>query len=178
MEYRYPPLVKSSLYSTSLLWKTYTVLIFANQKKSKEGFHSYKNKVRRENNMQSVSALQGAAQRPWLRSRVALPRICARHRSAALPQPWSASVLHRDLLQASRASPWLSGEECTCLAGNARDLGSVPGWGRSPAGRNGNPLQYPCLGIPMHRGAWRATVHRVTKSRTWQSSKIHTLCIH
>ena len=54
VEYRYPPLVKSSLYSTSLLWKTYTVLIFANQKKSKEGFHSYKNKVRSENNMQCL----------------------------------------------------------------------------------------------------------------------------
>ena len=38
--------------------------------------------------------------------------------------------------------------------------------GRSPGGGNGNPLQYSCLGNPMDRGAWCATVHGVTKSRT------------
>ena len=37
---------------------------------------------------------------------------------------------------------------------------------RSPGGGHGNPLQYSCLENPMDRGAWRATVHRVTKSRT------------
>ena len=47
---------------------------------------------------------------------------------------------------------------------NAEDLGSVPGWGRSPGGGNGNPLQYSCLENPMDRGAWQATVHGVTKS--------------
>ena len=36
-------------------------------------------------------------------------------------------------------------------------------------GGNGNPLQYCCLGNPMDRGAWRATVHGVTKSQTWES---------
>ena len=45
-----------------------------------------------------------------------------------------------------------------------RDPGSVPGSGRSPGGGLGNPLQYSCLENPMDRGAWRATVHRVTKS--------------
>ena len=48
----------------------------------------------------------------------------------------------------------------------AGDLGSVPGSGRSPGERNGNPLQYSCLENPMHRGAWWATVHGVTKSQT------------
>ena len=43
------------------------------------------------------------------------------------------------------------------------DLGSVPGSGRSPGGGNGNPLQYFCLGNPMDRGAWQATVHGVSK---------------
>ena len=47
---------------------------------------------------------------------------------------------------------------------NAGDLGSIPGSGRSPAEGNGNPLQYSCLENPMDRGAWQATVHRVTKS--------------
>ena len=37
--------------------------------------------------------------------------------------------------------------------GDAGDVGSIPGSGRSPGGRNGNPLHYPCLGNPMDRGA-------------------------
>ena len=49
---------------------------------------------------------------------------------------------------------------------NAGDVGSVPGPGRSPGEGNGNPLQYSCLGNPMDRAAWRATVHRVSKSQT------------
>ena len=56
------------------------------------------------------------------------------------------------------------------LPANARAAGSVPGSGRSPGGGNGNPLQYFCLGNSMDRGAWQATVHRVTKSRTWLST--------
>ena len=51
-------------------------------------------------------------------------------------------------------------------AGDIRDEGSVPQLGRSPGEGNGNPLQYSCLENPMNRGAWRATVHRVAKSRT------------
>ena len=49
-------------------------------------------------------------------------------------------------------------------AGDARNLGSIPGSGRSPEAGNGNPLQYSCLGNPMDRGAWQATVHRVAMS--------------
>ena len=44
-------------------------------------------------------------------------------------------------------------------AGDIRDAGSVPGWGRSPGGKHGNPIQYSCLENPMGRGALRATVH-------------------
>ena len=54
-------------------------------------------------------------------------------------------------------------------AWNMGDPGSVPGSGRSPGEGNGNPLQYSCLENPMDRGAWRATVYGVTKSRTWLS---------
>ena len=46
---------------------------------------------------------------------------------------------------------------------NAGDTGLIPGWGRSPEGENGNPLQYSCLGSPMDRGTWRATVHGVIR---------------
>ena len=50
------------------------------------------------------------------------------------------------------------------LPANARDTGSIPGLGRLPGGGKGNPLQYSCLGNPMDRGAWWATVHGVAKS--------------
>ena len=43
-------------------------------------------------------------------------------------------------------------------AGNIRDMGSIPGSGRSPGGGHGNPLQYSCLENPMDRGAWSSMV--------------------
>jgi len=46
-------------------------------------------------------------------------------------------------------------------AGDARDVGLSPGPGRSPGVGSGNPLQYSCLGNPMDRRAWQATVHGV-----------------
>ena len=46
-------------------------------------------------------------------------------------------------------------------AGDARDVSSIPGWGSLGVG-SGNPLQYSCLGNPMDRGAWWATVQRDT----------------
>ena len=58
---------------------------------------------------------------------------------------------------------WLSGKESTC---NARDMGSIPGWGRSPGEEHGNPLQCCCLENTMDRGAWWATGPEVTKSQT------------
>ena len=48
-------------------------------------------------------------------------------------------------------------------AGDAGDMGSIPGSGRSPGEGNDNPLQYSCLENPMDRGAWRTIVHRVAK---------------
>ena len=47
---------------------------------------------------------------------------------------------------------------------NARDAGSIPVLGRSPARELGNPLQYSCLENPIDREAWQATVHGVTES--------------
>ena len=49
------------------------------------------------------------------------------------------------------------------LPAKARDTGSNPGSGRSSGEGNGNPLQHCCLGNPMDRGAWRATVYGVSK---------------
>ena len=63
------------------------------------------------------------------------------------------------------------------LPANARDAGLIPGSGRSPEEGNGNPFQYSCLENSMDRGAWRATVHRVTRSQTRLRNWTHT-CTH
>ena len=55
------------------------------------------------------------------------------------------------------------GKESTC---NAGDRASIPGSGRSPGERNGNPLQYSCWENSMDRGAWRAIAHGVAESQT------------
>ena len=68
---------------------------------------------------------------------------------------------------------WLSGKESICSAEDAGNVGSHP-WVRKipwlPWEGHGNPLQYSCLDKPMDRGAWWASVHSVSKSRTWLSN--------
>ena len=67
------------------------------------------------------------------------------------------------------------GKESTCNAGDAEDVGSIPGLGRSPGGGHGSTLQYSYLENPMDRGAWGAIVHRVAKSWTWlKQLSMHT----
>ena len=66
---------------------------------------------------------------------------------------------------------WLSSKGSAC---NAGDAGLIPGWGRSPGGGHGNPLQYSCLENPRGQKAWWATVHRVAKSR----ARLKQLSIH
>ena len=58
-------------------------------------------------------------------------------------------------------------------AGVARDMGLIPGSGRSPGEGNGNSLQYSCLESPMDRGAWQAMIHGAAKS--WTRLRAHTL---
>ena len=55
------------------------------------------------------------------------------------------------------------GKESTCQYRRHRDMGLIPGLGRSPEEGNGNLLQYSCLGNPLDKGAWQATVHGVAK---------------
>ena len=57
-----------------------------------------------------------------------------------------------------------SGKEPSANAGDIRDMGLIPGSGRSPGGGNGNQLQYSWPESPKERGAWQAAVHRITKS--------------
>ena len=60
-------------------------------------------------------------------------------------------------------------KESACSAG---DSGLIPGSGRSPGKRNGNPLQYSCLENPMDRGTWWATVHGVARARHNLATKL------
>ena len=60
-------------------------------------------------------------------------------------------------------SDGLTHKESACCAGDTGDAGAVPGSGRSPGEGNGNLLQCSCLENPIDRGAWWATVQRVTK---------------
>ena len=71
----------------------------------------------------------------------------------------------------SELSPWASRvvlaiKNPPAKAGDVRDVGSIPGSGRSPGGEHGNPLQYFCLKNPTGKGAWPAAVHRLAQSRT------------
>ena len=58
------------------------------------------------------------------------------------------------------------GSEVKNQPANSGDADLIPGLGKSPGEGNGNSLQYSCLENPVDRGAWWATVHRVTKSWT------------
>ena len=74
-----------------------------------------------------------------------------------------------------------SGEEPACQCRRHKRSRFHPGPGRSSRGGHGNPLQYSCLGNPMDRGGWWATVHGVTESQMWlrrlstHTDPLHTL---
>ena len=77
----------------------------------------------------------------------------------------------------SGLTQWLSSKESACNAEVVGDTGLIPGYRRSLGGGHGNPLQYSCLESPMDKGVWQATVHRVTKSRTWLKWLSRQACI-
>ena len=84
------------------------------------------------------------------------------HPTPNLPPFINGTATHR-VAQATHFRGFLHssvGKESAC---NAGDPVLIPGLGRSPGEGNGNPLQYSCLENPMDRGAWRATVHGVTR---------------
>ena len=81
--------------------------------------------------------------------------------------PYSG-LLHPESLslQQATADPYLRrrhpcGSVVKNLPANVGDMGSIPGSRKSPGEGNGNPIQYSCLGNPMGRGTWLATVHGV-----------------
>ena len=78
--------------------------------------------------------------------------------------PWPCALVKWYTIWASQVV--LVVKNLPANAGDARDVGLIPGLGRSPGEGNGNPLQYSCLENPMNRWAWWATVHRAAKSQT------------
>ena len=68
-----------------------------------------------------------------------------------------------------------SGRESSCHARDTRDVGLIPGSGKSPGAGTGNPLQYSCLENAMDRGAWRGTVHGVAELDTTEHARTDKL---
>ena len=69
--------------------------------------------------------------------------------------------LHSTISQLGASQEALVVKNLPAIAGDIRDVGSIPGLGRSPGGGHGNPLLYSCLENPMDRETWQAAVHRV-----------------
>ena len=85
-----------------------------------------------------------------------------------LPDPGiepRSPALQADALPSEPPGKPSSGKE-PASTGDLRDVGLIPGLGRSPGGGHGNPLQYSCLENPMDQGAYWAMVHRAAKSQT------------
>ena len=87
------------------------------------------------------------------------------------------SLWHRVNIVDVKPSFRLSSKESVSNSGAAGDVGSIPGLERSPWEGNGNPLQYSCLENSVDGGAWWATVHKVTQSRT-QLKQLSTYSMH
>ena len=113
-------------------------------------------------------------QSPWLQLGLLNPQYISTGRSLSvyllLPVPVVLAYLLNLLLLGLRLMDFTGGSDGKESACNAGDPGSILGSGRSPGEGNGNPFQYSCLVSPMDRGAWRATVHGVAKSRTQMSN--------
>ena len=84
-----------------------------------------------------------------------------------------SSTLAIDLLMIEETLDFLGGSDGKASAYNTGNPASIPRSGGSPEGGIGNPLQDSCLENSLHRGAWRATVHGVTKSWTLLSTHTH-----
>ena len=96
--------------------------------------------------------LESWGKREWNRALCKLPKVFNKLGGLELQRGFPSALVGKNL-------PANTGDE--------EERGSIPGWGRSPGGRHGNPLQYTRLESLMDRGAWWATVHSVTKSWTW-----------
>ena len=92
--------------------------------------------------------------------------ICGKHQGwrPKIMDPIPAFYFKRPILLGIPADAMV--KSLSPNVGYTEDVGSTPGSGRFPGGRNGNPRQDTCLENPMDRGAWQSTVHGAVKSQT------------
>ena len=152
------------------------------------GIHENINNAHTQNHLRNF--ILESVQEKWLRNPMCRHRtwlmaltLWPRHLPPAGASVTSCKKTSRSSRSASTAESstvliWLRYSKCwasqvalvaknlSAKAGDIRDTGSIPGLGRSPGGRHGNPLQYSCLQNPMDRGAWWPIVRGVTKSQT------------
>ena len=91
-----------------------------------------------------------------------------------MPEDGCSHSIVRAIIKVTGFPGGAGGKESASKAGDTRDSGSVPGWGRSLRGGHGNSLQYSGLGKPMDTGAWQATVHGFSESGMPVSMRTHT----
>ena len=101
-----------------------------------------------------------------------LPSLCRSGHVRFTPQKWFI------YFQIQYLWGFPGGSDGKDSAHNTGGSGLIPGSGRSPGGGNGKPLQYSCLGNPMDREAWWATIHGVAKSQTRLSDFTFTFHFH
>ena len=90
---------------------------------------------------------------------------------------WLLLKINENLLLCKASQTVLVVKNLPPNAGDIRNVGSIPRWGRPPGGGHSNPLQYSCLENPMGRGAWWSAIQRIAKSWTWLShlASMHAL---
>ena len=106
----------------------------------------------------------------WLALNLGLPAVCSFIFSIL---PKDSSLFNLEYEKYLWSFP--GGSDGKPSAYNAGDTSSISESERSPGGGNSNSLQYSCLGNPVDRGAWRVTVHVVTKSWKWLSTHTHVV---
>ena len=106
----------------------------------------------------------------WVRELTYVSAICNNDSSL-----WPALQIFRKFYPTHEGFPGgLVVKNLPANAGDAGDIDSIPGPGRSPGGGNSNPLQYSCLKNPRDRAVWRTTVQGVAKRWTQLSDWTHT----
>ena len=88
--------------------------------------------------------------------------------------PTESAMVLKGLCSISALPSGTMGKNPPANAGDASDIGSIPGSGRSPGVGNANPLQCSCLKNSMDRGAWRATVREVTEESGTTEMRLNT----
>ena len=102
----------------------------------------------------------------WTQSRSTMNIFIKSKRKGIIKITWAVAIFTGPSVPHGASQVALVVKHPPANAGDIRDMGSIPGLGRSPGGRYDNPLQYSCLENSMDRGTWQATVHRVIQSRT------------